>query len=58
MTKHLMKMTYKYSIVEESEDGKSNKAILENIVPACFVVQVSKYVQVLNIHSNTCKQSN
>ena len=38
MTKHLMKTTYKYSIVEECKDGKSNKAILENIVPAYFVV--------------------
>jgi hypothetical protein len=57
MTKHLMKKTYKYSIVEECKDGKSNKAILENIVPAYFVVQVSKYIQVLNV-CNTCKQSN
>lgn len=40
-----MKRTYKYSIVEECEDGKSNKAILENIVPAYFVVQESEYIQ-------------
>jgi hypothetical protein len=46
MTKHLMKMTYKYSIVEESEDGKSNKAILENIVPACFVVKDQNTVEI------------
>jgi hypothetical protein len=52
-----MKRTYKYSIVEECENGKSNKAILENIVPEYFVVQVSKYIQVLSV-CNTCKQSN
>ena len=42
-------MTHKYRIVEEREYGKSNKAILENIVPAYFVVQVSKYIEVLNV---------
>jgi hypothetical protein len=50
-------MTHKYRIVEEREYGKSNKAILENVVPAYILLKIRMHSK-FNVKQQHTKATN